>query len=100
MFASPYLGKIDEEFIIKVDSTPEPLRLHITGAVIGPTFQVSVNEIDFGRIAYGFVSSRVISVVNSSSVRHFIGIYHNSQSVDLDGVQSACARRRFSTPRV
>ncbi len=37
--------------------------------MVGPTFNVSVTEIDFGRVAYGFVNSKFITLINTSPVR-------------------------------
>jgi hypothetical protein len=65
---SPYLGKIDETFRINVEASAELLDLKVQGVVVGPTFTVSVPEIDFGSVAYGFVHSKFATIINTSSV--------------------------------
>lgn len=48
------LGKFDEKLLLAVDGTDAQLSLQVKGRVVGPTFRVSAEALDFGTIAYGF----------------------------------------------
>ena len=69
-FRSVHLGRANEDITLSVEGAPETAKqsINITGDVIGPTFRFDVAEVDFDRVAYGFVSSRRLSLINTSLV--------------------------------
>lgn len=67
-FQSEQLGEINEDFYFAVEQAPVPLSLNIKGVVIGPTFHCTVAEFDFGQVPFGFGSTRVGALCNTSSV--------------------------------
>ena len=48
------LGKFDEKMLLHVAGTDTPLQVQFKGWVVGPTFEASVQTLDYGTIAYGF----------------------------------------------
>jgi len=67
-FCSPVLGAFSEDFQWRVEGAPHTLALKIRGVVIGPTFQFDVAQIKFGTISYGFLSSREVTLSNTSEI--------------------------------
>lgn len=48
------LGKFDEKMLLHVAGTDAPLAVQFKGWVVGPTFEASVSDLDFGVVAFGF----------------------------------------------
>ena len=69
-FRSVHLGHADEDIALNVDGAPEgeAAKINIVGDVIGPTFRFDVAEVNFDRVAYGFVATRTLSLINTSLV--------------------------------
>ncbi|XP_013359426.1 PREDICTED: hydrocephalus-inducing protein homolog isoform X2 [Chinchilla lanigera] len=67
-FSSGILGHFDEEFLINVNGSPEPVKLTIRGCVIGPTFHFNVPALHFGDVSYGFPHTLMCSLNNTSLV--------------------------------
>jgi hypothetical protein len=69
-FRSVHLGRISEDLSLFVAGATngEVLNTSFDGEVIGPTFRFSVAEIDFGRVAYSFSTTRVFELINTSLV--------------------------------
>ncbi|XP_052022456.1 hydrocephalus-inducing protein homolog [Apodemus sylvaticus] len=67
-FSSTMLGHFEEEFLIDVNGSPEPVKLTIKGCVIGPTFHFNVPALNFGNVSYGFPHTLMCSLNNTSLV--------------------------------
>ncbi|XP_073911808.1 hydrocephalus-inducing protein homolog [Castor canadensis] len=67
-FSSTILGHFEEEFLINVNGSPEPVKLTIRGCVIGPTFHFNVPALHFGDVSYGFPHTLICSLNNTSLV--------------------------------
>ncbi|XP_026632827.1 hydrocephalus-inducing protein homolog isoform X2 [Microtus ochrogaster] len=67
-FSSTTLGHFEEEFLIDVNGSPEPVKLTIRGCVIGPTFHFNVPALHFGDVSYGFPHTLMCSLNNTSLV--------------------------------
>ena len=62
------LGPFEEEFETVIDGVHQTKKFYIRGVVIGPTCGFDVNELNFGRIPYGFVQRRTCLLQNTSLV--------------------------------
>ncbi|KAM5296381.1 hydrocephalus-inducing protein homolog isoform 1-T2 [Glossophaga mutica] len=67
-FSSAILGHFEEEFLVSVNGSPEPVRLTIRGCVIGPTFHFNVPALHFGDVSFGFPHTLICSLNNTSLV--------------------------------
>ncbi|XP_035827636.1 hydrocephalus-inducing protein [Aplysia californica] len=67
-FNSPYLGDFEEVFCFQVDGQPQQCKIQFTGRVVGPTFNFDVAKLKFGTVPFGFLSSQVCHLVNTSLV--------------------------------
>ena len=62
-------NKFSEEFEWEVSGAKEHLKLTIIGSVTKPTFTLSLDELNFGMISYGFPVQRELTITNTSSVQ-------------------------------
>nr|XP_051703218.1 hydrocephalus-inducing protein homolog isoform X2 [Oryctolagus cuniculus] len=67
-FSPAVLGHFEEDFLVNVNGSPEPVKLTIRGCVIGPTFHFNVPALHFGDVAYGFSYTLMCSLNNTSLV--------------------------------
>ncbi|XP_015443273.1 hydrocephalus-inducing protein homolog isoform X1 [Pteropus alecto] len=67
-FSSVILGNFEEEFLVNVNGSPEPVKLTIRGCVIGPTFHFNVPALHFGDVSFGFPHTLICSLNNTSLV--------------------------------
>jgi len=67
-FSSPWIGEFVEVIRFALAGTAEPITIMYKGKVIGPTFEVEEKSLDFGEVAYGFPTSRLIHIRNSSAI--------------------------------
>ncbi|XP_037371987.1 hydrocephalus-inducing protein homolog isoform X2 [Talpa occidentalis] len=67
-FSSAILGHFEEEFLVSVNGSPEPVKLTIRGCVIGPTFHFNVPALHFGDVSFGFPQTLMCSLNNTSLV--------------------------------
>ncbi|XP_032984537.1 hydrocephalus-inducing protein homolog [Rhinolophus ferrumequinum] len=67
-FSSAILGHFEEEFLVSVNGSPEPVKLTIRGCVIGPTFHFNVPALHFGDVSFGFPHTLICSLNNTSLV--------------------------------
>eukprot|EP00048_Salpingoeca_helianthica_P006582 m.100402 g.100402 ORF g.100402 m.100402 type:complete len:4697 (-) comp14058_c0_seq1:25-14115(-) len=67
-FTAATLGEIDEDFLFDVEGVPAPLRLRVCGRVVGPKVHFDVEGINFGIVAFGFVASQTITLINDCDV--------------------------------
>ncbi|XP_040838338.1 hydrocephalus-inducing protein homolog isoform X1 [Ochotona curzoniae] len=67
-FSPAILGHFEEEFLVHVNGSPEPVKLTIRGCVIGPTFHFNVPALHFGDVSYGFCYTLMCSLNNTSLV--------------------------------
>ncbi|XP_064239335.1 hydrocephalus-inducing protein homolog [Aotus nancymaae] len=67
-FSSAILGNFEEEFLVDVNGSPEPVKLTIRGCVIGPTFHFNVPALHFGDVSFGFPHTLICSLNNTSLV--------------------------------
>jgi hydrocephalus-inducing protein len=58
------------------------------GKVVGPSFHFDETSIDFGKLAYGFLSSKTFSISNTSNIPMTYGLRIASDE-DLDGVRKS-----------
>ena len=65
---SDILGEFAESFVWKVAGASEDLVLDFRGRVVGPTFQLSCTEIDYGTVSYGFKYMRGFTITNTSEI--------------------------------
>ncbi|XP_051024710.1 hydrocephalus-inducing protein homolog [Acomys russatus] len=68
LFRSTILGHFEEDFLVDVNGSPEPVKLTIRGCVIGPTFHFNVPALHFGDVSYGFPHTLMCSLNNTSLV--------------------------------
>ena len=67
-FHSTMLGDFKETFSFQIDGSTQSLDLTFTGSVVGPTFEFDVPRLRFGHVSYGFTSSQVCTLRNTSLV--------------------------------
>uniref|UniRef100_A0A2K6KCF4 HYDIN axonemal central pair apparatus protein n=1 Tax=Rhinopithecus bieti TaxID=61621 RepID=A0A2K6KCF4_RHIBE len=67
-FSSTILGNFEEEFLVNVNGSPEPVKLTIRGCVTGPTFHFNVPALHFGDVSFGFPHTLICSLNNTSLV--------------------------------
>lgn len=69
LFAANYVGQFNETFHYKIVGFEEG-RPSITffGRVIGASYSISTNKIDFGNVSYGFLYSKEFEISNTSSI--------------------------------
>lgn len=67
-FSPTALGAVDEDFQFAVREALEPISLNFRGKVVAPTFHASAAELDFSGMPVGFVSSRALTLSNTSTV--------------------------------
>ena len=68
MFESDILGDFAESFIWKIQGASEDLNLDFRGRVVGPTFKLDLDEIDFGVVSYGFRYTQDFYITNTSEI--------------------------------
>jgi hydrocephalus-inducing protein len=57
--SSDVLGEFSEPFEWQIVGGDKPLSLDFRGRVVGPTFTVDVEELDFGIVSYGYRYTKV-----------------------------------------
>jgi hypothetical protein len=67
-FSSDVLGEFEESFEWALLGTPQPLILTLRGKVIGPTFHIDQQVLDFKRVSVAFLCSRFFHVFNTSDI--------------------------------
>ncbi|XP_004431871.1 PREDICTED: hydrocephalus-inducing protein homolog [Ceratotherium simum simum] len=67
-FSSAILGHFEEEFLVNVTGSPEPVKLTVRGCVIGPTFHFNVPALHFGDVSFGFPHTLICCLNNTSLV--------------------------------
>jgi hypothetical protein len=67
-FKASILGEIDEDFLFDVEGVPAPLRLRVCGRVVGPKMHFDTEGINFGIVAFGFVASHTLTLINDCDV--------------------------------
>lgn len=67
-FESDIIGEFSEWFRWKIEGRKEALMVNAVGRVVGPSFQFDVDAVDFGTVAYSFISSRSITLTNTSEI--------------------------------
>ncbi|KAM9854716.1 hydrocephalus-inducing protein homolog [Aulostomus maculatus] len=68
IFHSCILGTFSEDLLLHVTGQPQPLTLTFRGRVIGPTFHFSVEELNFGDVAFGFPQTTTFKLFNTSFI--------------------------------
>ena len=68
LFKSTILGEFSETFRWQLEGTKDLLTLTFKGHVIAPTFQPSLEKIDFDVISYRFTEKQVFQIENTSKV--------------------------------
>nr|XP_023682867.1 hydrocephalus-inducing protein-like isoform X2 [Paramormyrops kingsleyae] len=67
-FSSGILGMFSEEILFAVEGNPQPISLTFRGRVMGPTFQFSVPELNFGDVSFGFPCTLTFQLNNTSLI--------------------------------
>lgn len=49
-----HIGRLEERVLVDVAGMDSPLSLQFKGRIVGPTFDIDVDTLDFGMVAYGF----------------------------------------------
>ncbi|KAK9837393.1 hypothetical protein WJX84_007955, partial [Apatococcus fuscideae] len=62
------LGPFNETFNFFIEGSSKLIRLQIKGKVVGPSFQVDLNMIDWGPITPGFTFTRTLTLTNTSKI--------------------------------
>lgn len=68
-FSATYVGQFNETFqyrIVGYDSSCPSIT--IFGRVIGPSFKIDRNFLDFGNVSYGFLYSQEFEITNTSDI--------------------------------
>ncbi|KAJ3215867.1 hypothetical protein HDU67_010224 [Dinochytrium kinnereticum] len=82
-FDSDILGAFTEEFCWQLEGSPSPLVLTFRGHVVGPVFYFEVPELEFGRLSYGFQSSRTLNLINTSHIPMKFNLRMTSQDSEV-----------------
>lgn len=68
-FVASAVGSFHENFTYKIrGATNKFPTIALTGKVIGPSFDVSMHQIDFGSIGYGFMHTQTFMLENTSEI--------------------------------
>ncbi|RMC08918.1 hypothetical protein DUI87_13912 [Hirundo rustica rustica] len=67
-FNATVVGYFDEQFRFSVAGSPTPVILAICGRVHRPTLHFHTKQIDFGDVSFGFPSTRLCRLTNTSMV--------------------------------
>lgn len=67
-FCSDILGEFSEQFTVVMQGSSERLTVHFKGHVVGPTFHLDCDEIDFGVVAFEFLNTHTLHLYNTSSI--------------------------------
>ena len=67
-FLSDILGEFSETFRFALEGSADMLTLTFRGHVVAPTFKFSDEIIDFGKVSYKFVVSKIVYLTNTSDV--------------------------------
>ncbi|KAJ3206444.1 hypothetical protein HDU82_004517 [Entophlyctis luteolus] len=67
-FNSDLLGSFAEVMEWELEGAPERLSICFRGDVIGPTFDFSLRQLDFGRLSYGFPVKQCFAISNTSLI--------------------------------
>ena len=59
---------LEEIFSCYIQGIDEPLKFVVKGRVIGPTFYLNVNELNFGDVSYGFKNTQEMTMVSASAI--------------------------------
>lgn len=57
-----HIGRLEERVLVDVAGIDSPLSLQFKGKIVGPTFDIDVDHLDFGMLAYGFRSVAPVPV--------------------------------------
>ena len=67
-FSSDILGEFSEHFRFSLQGNEDMLLFQVKGHVIGPTFHLDCNSIDFGVVSYDYLHTTTTRLVNSSKI--------------------------------
>eukprot|EP00798_Chlamydomonas_sp_ICE-L_P006741 gene6741-3411_t len=65
---SDLLGDFDETFLWTIKGAAHPLQLQFKGRVVGPSFEVDADQLDFGLVSYGFRYTKELTINNLSEI--------------------------------
>lgn len=68
MLLSDVLGEFHESFCWEILSSSQPLLLEFTGRVVGPSFVVDHDQLDYGIVSYGFRYFKSLTLHNTSKI--------------------------------
>eukprot|EP00854_Cymbomonas_tetramitiformis_P000766 gene766-1240_t len=68
MFSSDVLGEFAEPFHWQIKGSSENLCLDFRGRVVGPTFHLDVEELDFGIVSFGYRYTKTFTIHNTSEI--------------------------------
>ena len=67
-FSSAVLGEFSENFVFSMLGSASTLNLHFKGHVVGPTFHLDVQELDFGEVSFEFLHSKKFTIYNTADI--------------------------------
>lgn len=71
-------GPFNEIFTFDIAGCKDPLELELRGSVRGPSFAVDLQELDFGKVSYGFKYFKSLTIRNTCDVAcKFFATCHN-----------------------
>lgn len=68
IFSPDNMGSIYEEFEWDLNGSPEPLLLTFKGKSVGPNIHLNVDNINFGKVSFGFSSTLGFQIINTSQI--------------------------------
>ena len=67
-FLSDALGEFAETFQCEVAGAFKPLTLDFRGQVVGPSFDLDKDELDFGSVSFGFRYTKELTITNTCEI--------------------------------
>ncbi|XP_051512768.1 hydrocephalus-inducing protein homolog [Myxocyprinus asiaticus] len=87
-FSSDKIGIVSEELHFSVVGKPEPVIFTFSGRLIGPTFHLSVPELNFGEVSFGFPQTLTCCLTNTSMVAMSFGLRIPGDGAGVDSITS------------
>lgn len=84
---SDVLGDFHEKFRWEILSSACPLTLEFTGCVVGPSFDVDSEVLDYGLVSFGFHYSKYFTLRNTSEIPMRYTWRVNSDSIEAPEFQ-------------
>ncbi|CAG9464033.1 unnamed protein product [Pedinophyceae sp. YPF-701] len=96
-FLSDTLGAFAETFSFQVHGSQRPLTLEFKGRVIGPTFDTSVEKIDFGGVSFGFLHPKEFDLRSTCEIPMRYALRMAPEHGAQDGVEEFSIEPAYGT---